>query len=127
MSTPKKTGSDETTSITLSFEPPPAVAQMIYAALAGANIEGAEALSGVGQAKGLFGRHDEAEALYRAALAITSKVVAPGHPVAKLTVARLVGLLRITGRRQEADALMGPVSAGHVTASGGKKNDSSLN
>lgn len=128
MSTSKKTGSDETTTITLTFEPPAAVADVIYAALvAGHNIEPAETLSELGQMKVVFGKHDEAEALYRASLAIATKVVGRDHPLVRLTTKRLAGLLRVTGRGEQADALLRPEAAGHDTTSGGMKKDSSLN
>ena len=128
MSTSNKTGSDETTTVTLTVEPPAAVADIIYAALAaGANIEPAETLSELGQMKVVFGKHDEAEALYRASLAIAAKVVGRDHPLVKLTTKRLAGLLRITGREEQADALTRPGAAARSTTSGGVKKDSTSN
>jgi len=128
MSTPKKTGSDQTTTITITFEPPAAVADIIYAALAaGTSIEPAETLSELGQVKVLAGKYDEAAALYLTALAIAKKVVGPDHPLVQLTTKRLAGVLRLTGRAEQADALQGSAADDQSSAPEGGKDKSSVN
>jgi len=128
MSTPKKTGSDETARVTITFVPPPAVADMIYAALAAEpHIDPATTLSELGQLKAIAGNYDEAAALYLTSLAIAKKAVGPDHPLVKLTTRRLAGLLRITGRAEEADALTGSGSDVQDTAPTGRRDKSSAN
>jgi hypothetical protein len=124
MSTSNKNGSDSTTKITITFVPPAAVADMIYAALAAdPHIDPAEALSEFGQLKVIAGKYDEATALYLTAIAIATKVAGSDHPVVKLTKKRLAGLMRMTGNAEQADALS-PPDAGEDTTPRGNKNSS---
>lgn len=118
MSTTKKTASDTTSLITLSSAPPPAVADMIYAALsAEPHIDPAETLSEFGQLKVLMAKYDEAESLYRAALSIALRAAGPDHALFKLTIKRLAGPLRMTGRPDQADELEHPAAETQDTSS----------
>jgi len=128
MSTSNKNGSDATSKVTITFVPPAAVAEMIYAALAAEpHIDPAGALSDFGQLKVIAGKYDEASALYLTAIAIGQKAAGADHPVVKLATKRLAGLLRMTGRAEQADALLRPDAADEDTTHRGVKDNSSVN
>ena len=57
------------------------------------------------------GRVEEAEPLYRKALAIREGVLPPGHPAILLSQRGLAGLLRDTGRLEEAEELEARIAA----------------
>jgi len=101
-----------TRTIQLKKEPPADVAQMIYSAYSiPPSTEQAEALCAYAQMQAMFGKVEQAEAVYDCALNIALEAGGPDDPVVISIKKHYSVLLRNSGREKEADAMHRQVKA----------------